>query len=432
MKSVIKISILIFVLFSRGCNTTEPPPDDKKPTLTLSLDDTSCTEVWLQLTTKDLTLPAELTLKQYNPTGDSVTQTFSLSTQDFLLYIDSLLPNQTYQYQVSSIQYQASSIKHPVTTMDTTSHNFTWQTFEFGQHSSSVLYDVAIINENNIWAVGEIYMNDSLGNPDPTFYNAVHWDGNTWVLKRILYQGGIWTIKTIYAFNENDIWFSGYMRYYNGNFIELIIPSILQGWSINKLWGTSSSDLYAVGNEGNIAHYNGSSWTKIESGTNLDVYDIWGNYNTRENKWDIFAVAAKRAVNFNKIILKISNNIVDASISTAGIPQSIYGIWFNNKTHYIVGSGIYRKKDINSSEPWMALHEGLTNYYIESVRGNDINDVMLCGSFGELLHFNGLTWKSYQDIFTGILLGDIAMKDNVVVTVGFNSNKAFIALGQKY
>ena len=45
---------------------------------------------------------------------------------------------------------------------DTTSHNFTWETWTFGEHSSSVLNDVAIIDENNIWAVGEIYMNDSL------------------------------------------------------------------------------------------------------------------------------------------------------------------------------------------------------------------------------------------------------------------------------
>ncbi len=58
-----------------------------------------------------------------------------------------------------------------ITTMDTTSHNFTRQSFTFGQHSSSVLYDVAIIDENNIWAVGDIYMNDSLGNPDPNRYN---------------------------------------------------------------------------------------------------------------------------------------------------------------------------------------------------------------------------------------------------------------------
>lgn len=97
-----------------------------------------------------------------------------LNTKDTLLYIDSLLPNQTYKFKVvanTTDNPQPTTNELTVTTMDTTSHNFTWQTFTFGDAGagSSVLYDVAIINENDIWAVDEIYMNDSLGNPDPTF-----------------------------------------------------------------------------------------------------------------------------------------------------------------------------------------------------------------------------------------------------------------------
>ena len=100
--------ISLFII-SISCDSTEPPPpDETKPTITLELDDISCTEAWMQLTTKDLTLPAELTLKQYNQTGDSVIQTFSLSTQDALLYIDSLLPNQNYSFP--GIQHRATSI----------------------------------------------------------------------------------------------------------------------------------------------------------------------------------------------------------------------------------------------------------------------------------------------------------------------------------
>jgi hypothetical protein len=41
---------------------------------------------------------------------------------------------------------------------------------------------VAIIDENNIWAVGGIYMDDSTGQPDPEPYGLVHWDGNKWNL----------------------------------------------------------------------------------------------------------------------------------------------------------------------------------------------------------------------------------------------------------
>ena len=61
------------------------------------------------------------------------------------------------------------------------------------------------------------------------------------------------------------------------NLLELPIPDILIGWEINKLWGSSSNDLYAVGNEGNIAHCNGSKWTKIESGTTVDLLDVSGH-----------------------------------------------------------------------------------------------------------------------------------------------------------
>ena len=74
-----------------------------------------------------------------------------------------------------------------------------------------MLYDVAIINENNIWAVGEIMIADTSQNGYTT-YNAVHWDGSEWELKRIPYYYNGQTFyhghyKAIFAFNENDIWF---------------------------------------------------------------------------------------------------------------------------------------------------------------------------------------------------------------------------------
>ncbi|NWF49633.1 MAG: hypothetical protein HXY49_03740 [Ignavibacteriaceae bacterium] len=132
------LTLISLILFAASCDTIEPPPPGvKKPTLTLEQDEVTRTEVWLKLTTKDLTLPAELTLKQYNPNANSLSQIFVLNTQDSLLYIDSLLPNQNYSFQVSSIQHQVSSVNQQVTTLDTTSHNFTWQSWEFGQHSSS-------------------------------------------------------------------------------------------------------------------------------------------------------------------------------------------------------------------------------------------------------------------------------------------------------
>lgn len=151
------------------------------------------------------------------------------------------------------------------TGQDTTSHNFSFQTWTFGEHSSSVLYDVAIINENDIWAVGEIYMNDSLGQPDPISYNAAHWNGQGWELKMIKTNacGGVTypPIKAIFAFSEDDILFAhidGSITHFNGieftNDCSLITQ--LNG-SANKIWGQSWEDYYVVSENGFLAHYQG-------------------------------------------------------------------------------------------------------------------------------------------------------------------------------
>ena len=95
--------------------------------------------------------------------------------------------------------------------IDTTSHNFTFRSWTFGEHSSSILNDVAILNDSSIWAVGEIYLNDSLGNPDPQAYNAVYWNGNQWEQKRITvnFRGNLVTplLEGAFAFSNTDIWF---------------------------------------------------------------------------------------------------------------------------------------------------------------------------------------------------------------------------------
>jgi hypothetical protein len=427
--------ISLFII-SISCDSTDPtPPDETKPTLTLTIDDASCTEAWLQLTTKDLTLPAELTLKQYNPTGDSVTQTFSLSTKDSLLYIDSLLPNQNYSFQVSSIVYQTSSIKQPVTTMDTTSYNFTFQSWTFGTIGSSTLYDVAIINENNIWAVGEIMIADTSQNGYTT-YNAVHWDGNDWELKQIPFnyngQTFISTIKAILAFNENDIWFGiASLIHWDGTTYQSISTSSVFPALVNKMWGTSSSDFYIVGTNGQIAHYNGTNWQRIESGTTLNINDIWGDYNEKTKEWEVLAVASNKFFNDGSKILKIENATV-AELNQTGLPWSISSIWFDSgKKYYVGGDGLFTINKIN--QDWIKV-ENFPSFYKDIIRGTSLNNLFIGGSNGLMSHFNGYSWKHYLNhglpYFTGRFLSG-AINNNIIVAVGYQSAQAVLLVGQR-
>lgn len=443
MKMIGNIILLIILLLSLNtCDTTEPPNNQ---TLALKLEDVSCTEAWVQLTTNNIQLPAEINLIKTDASGNSKDVKFYVSTEDTLLYIDSLLPNQTYKLQVSSIpqsgrQNPVSSNELSVTTMDTTSHNFTWQTWTFGgQAGSCALYDVAIIDENNIWAVGEIYMLDSLGRPDPNAYNAVHWNGQSWELKKIRTNtcGGVDypPIKAIFAFSSNDILFAhidGSISHFNGigftNDCSLITQ--LNG-SANKMWGISKDDFYVVSGNGFIAHYINGSWIKIESRSNLQFTDIWGATDAKAGDQQILAVCTRNLPLDKGIYRILGNNVVQ--ISSEPIKWELYALWFiPNRHYYVIGDGIYEKKYL-SDTLWKDNGFDITHYATTGIRGNNFNDVFVSGAFGEFLHFNGVSWKSYINEtgwFSGSY-GGVAVKNNLVITVGYEGAQAKILMGYR-
>jgi hypothetical protein len=69
---------------------------------------------------------------------------------------------------------------------------------------------------------------------------------------------------------------------------------------------------------------------------------------------------------------------------------------------------------------------------MSAIRGNGINDIYSVGAFGETLHYNGVRWKSFIDEtgFDGGY-GDIAVKNNVIVAVGYEGQLAKVMIGKK-
>ncbi len=422
------VSLIIIILswFFQSCNTTEPPEGQD---LNLKREDVSCTEAWIELTTTKLQLPATLTLKQTDPSGNTKSYILNLNTKDSLLYVDSLLPNQTYQYQVSSIQHQVSSNELSVTAMDTTSHDFIFETWTFGEHDASFLWDVAIIDENSIYAVGEIYMNDTLGQPDPKAYNAIHWDGSQWELKRIMFytfcgqqHKNSYPASSVMAFSESEIWVS-----MNGDQVAKIdnglqSQTICMPWifSINKIWGSRSNDLYVVGNNGNVAHYVSGMWSRIESGTETRINDVWGII-SKENETILYCPVSSFFVPGDKKILKITDGKVDSVSWNRDV--RLYSAWaVNDKILYVCGEGAY----VNKFGVWneIDLYPVGTN----SVRGNGSNDIFIVGDSGAIFHFNGVSWKMLSTP-NNKGYSKVAIKGNIVVICGNYQGKGLIEIG---
>jgi hypothetical protein len=323
-------------------------------------------------------------------------------------------------------------------TMDTTSHFYTWQIDTFGTHSS-VLYDVSIINENDIWAVGEIY-SDSTQPWIP--YNAVHWNGQEWKLYRITTNSvvgiGYYPIRTVFAFNSSDIWMfseAGSYCHWNGSQWNTEFISERQG-SINKIWGDSSNDLYFVGTNGNITHYSGVNWHRLESGTDIDLRDITGTIDNRV--WVsgyTSSLSHSILLDFNGYTWEVKKILQPGDPPDPYIDGTISNIWASPQFLYIIsGIGILRES-IKTGSRYLYQWEdiGLPIGFSQSTDGTGDNNIFIVGDFGTVLHFNGSTWMKYPffNLSNGPGFKSVNVTGNRVVVVGRTSGKAIVFLGSR-
>ena len=131
-KKKLKVFLLLTLSFPAllSCNTTEPlppPPDEPPKAIKLKLLDVSCTEAFIKVSAADTVLPVNITLKKDNAALFS----FTLTKTDTVVIDTTLQPNITYTYKTIALikGKEENSDTIQVKTLNTTSHNFTWQTF---------------------------------------------------------------------------------------------------------------------------------------------------------------------------------------------------------------------------------------------------------------------------------------------------------------
>lgn len=139
MKSVLVSVLVLVVLFlSFSCNEGY---DYSQAALGLDLQDFSCTEAWIEVQIGSNDKTANIYIKK----NGEIIQTVNVVQSSTLYYFDSFLPNTNYTFDAVTYEDGKEVKSNPVTftTLDTTSHNFTWQTFTFGESDASWIYDIA-------------------------------------------------------------------------------------------------------------------------------------------------------------------------------------------------------------------------------------------------------------------------------------------------
>ena len=213
------------------------------------------------------------------------------------------------------------------------------------------------------------------------------------------------------------------------------MTSINFNGQVLKMFGTDGNNIYCAGRNGALYHFYGTGWTRIESGTDLNINDICGDYNEKTDEWEILAVGGNilQGLESERVILKIIDGDQVQQINAEGANWPLRTVWFlTSQKYYVAGSGVYEKHYINQSI-WENDVYDITTYSVNKLRGTSINDVVATGGLGELLHFNGMLWKSYIDQ-VGLNYGNyysVDIKNSIVTAVGKDSPSAVITIGKR-
>ncbi len=322
--------------------------------------------------------------------------------------------------------------------LDTTSSDFTWVIDTLGTYYT-ILRDVAIVDENDIWVVGTIRVleQDSSGELVREKYNSAHWDGSEWEMKKIL--SGNTENKGIQYFNANDIWVtSGFPIHWDGEEWTLYhLQNMGLPVSVEYCWGTSSDNMYFVGSYGSIVHYDGSGFTVIESGTDINLYSISG---TPDGEY-VFVCGANKF--YNSIILQLKHQQVEtiyegesAYSIPAGAPRtiSVYG----DTAYFASGLSVWKYNFITKSSSVVYEAQNYEGISARAIHVNSPNDLFLCGARSEFIHYNGSSWSSDFSVwgqfdYQGVGTYGMDVKDDIVVIVGkcLGALRGLIAIGKR-
>lgn len=418
---------LLVILLIPSCDTTEPPiippPTVLKDSITVTITGTFHRSIELNVKTTNKNKNSVIEVYRQKSNLSALIAEYPITITDTTITDDNngndLIIDTDYSYYAlrkdSSGERKDTSNIAVTKTLAATSFNYTWQEYSLGSgNNPNVLYGVWGTDENNVYAVGGVTIND-------TVYGILKWNGIEWLPEKM--NGGF---QSIIGFSASDIWAVGSaVWYYNGTtWIEYTHrdPVIQANRGYTSIWGTSSNDLYFGSSGGTIVHWNGTSAHVVY--TNPSIVQV--------KDMDGYASDFIIGVGTGMIppLLAVKYNGTNWNQLPINSNWSLNSVSILNRIHiYFAGDGIFEMKKNNFSQ---ILSPG---YYIIDVKYNKTNGVLVgTGSFDGVYINNGLEWQNLRSQITSdnTSYSSIFQINNYIFCVGATSigNKAKIIIGK--
>jgi hypothetical protein len=115
---------------------------------------------------------------------------------------------------------------------------------------------------------------------------VLHFDGNAWNLQATPTTQNLWGV---WGASPSDLWSVGgdgladgqaTLLHWDGSQWSSVTLPALQKVGVDqllKVWGTSASNVYVVGQRGVVLHFDGSTWEEQLVGASDDLVSLWGS-----------------------------------------------------------------------------------------------------------------------------------------------------------
>lgn len=214
------------------------------------------------------------------------------------------------------------------------------------------------------------------GNDDTRIGTAIRYDGKSlWGMD----VGAVGELAGVWGSSSEDVFAvgeAGVILNYNGQKWEAMESPVEV--RLNGIWGSAGDDVFAVGKNGTILHYDGTAWTAMQSGTTLDFNAVWG-----AGRNEFYAVGDRGLVlhydgtAWSEISIGTSLPLISISGSS---PQNIFVLG--------TGSTIFHYDGSN----WKEITNGTTNH-LNGIWSDGRGEVFVVGENGDALHFDGVNWR---------------------------------------
>ena len=170
-----------------------------------------------------------------------------------------------------------------------------------------------------------------------------------------------------------------------GSWSAMSIPTTAQ---LHGIWGSSPTQIFAVGAAGTVLEFDGSSWTSLASGvSDKTLWDAWGS-----SPSDVYA-ASGPLVHYD-----------GGSWSAGSAPTNLFGVWGSSSSDVYFSGDRGTLFHYDGKSTWTPIATG-TSSPLFSIWGSSATNIFIVGLNGTALHYDGQT-------ITSINLPNVTLEPN--------------------